>query len=789
MLNSLYYDNYYSNTCFIQNIFFLFLLFFYLSFIIEQNINKIKFLHLILFIFLFFLIYLHDEWTVSFYLNFINYLDTNWSWSSFKGLMFFNEIPDYHLNTYIEFLFLCFTFILSLIMFGFCNNILMKSNKDFEFSWLIYIFLICSFLLFMSYSFIEIFILLECLGLSSYILISIERTKKLSATAGIQYLILSSIPSCLFILGNIYIYQNYGTFFQENIEVFLESSIQYPINIDFYNNVIVNIDKNLNQVLNWLGSFKVGALKRVLYVDTHMEFRLKYCSENRIRMWYKRDVIMPYYDMFNVMGYKNLAIKSFIEDDKYILRPIVNSIERQKPDDIDMIFFSPYINTNASRYPWDSPKFLNLWYENGVWDTFLYISKRNFTRFSNMSHNIYIKSYDLMHIPNPLGWGYFMAPKPRISQEPSLMEHYDHNTNKYVYTYSMYSCLDTLKMYKEPFLKSYPCLDMKYHFIPKASYLLLTGIKRFEINNEILFCLNKDVHLFNDIKYKNFFFNKYVFLSINLALLLIIINLSFKITAAPFHIWAPVIYNNGSLASVLFLNIFSKFILILFFLTILTSTFYSLKTDWSFILFIMSFLSILFGMLNAFNEKLIKKFFVYSSMTDVGFIILGISFYNIQIHKYILNYLFIYNFSSLIIWFILLYLNKYTKYLTNIRMILAGDLILNIIFSLNIFSLAGIPPFGGFFIKLDLLIFLISSSKFFISFIILLFTVVNFFYYLRFIKMIYFDNILTNKTYNKIDEFKFFIFALLINIVCGFEIYMQNSFVFIIENILQSCFS
>lgn len=121
-------------------------------------------------------------------------------------------------------------------------------------------------------------------------------------------------------------------------------------------------------------------------------------------------------------------------------------------------------------------------------------------------------------------------------------------------------------------------------------------------------------------------------------------------------------------------------------------------------------------------------------------------------------------------------------------MILAGDIILNIIFSFNIFSLAGIPPFGGFFIKLDLLVFLIASSKFFISFIILLFTVINFFYYLRFIKMIYFDDTLDNKIYNKIDEYKFFIFALFINIICAFEIYMQNSFIFIIENIIQTNF-
>jgi formate hydrogenlyase subunit 3/multisubunit Na+/H+ antiporter MnhD subunit len=65
---------------------------------------------------------------------------------------------------------------------------------------------------------------LECIGFCSYILIGFERLKKLSAICGIQYLIISSIPSSLFILSNIYIYQNYGTFIKINIELLLESS-------------------------------------------------------------------------------------------------------------------------------------------------------------------------------------------------------------------------------------------------------------------------------------------------------------------------------------------------------------------------------------------------------------------------------------------------------------------------------------------------------------------------------------------------------------------------------------
>ena len=788
MLNSLYYDNFYSDFSFLENIFFIFLILFYLSFIIEQNLNKIKLLHLILFLFLFFLVYLHDEWTVAFDIHFAWSLDWDWEWYVF-GYDYY-ELPELHLDSYMEFMFLCFTFILSIIMFGFCNNILMKSNKDFEFSWLIYLFLMASLFLFISYSFVEVFIALECLGLCSYILISIERTKKLSATAGIQYLILSSIPSCLFILGNIYIYQNYGTFLRDNIEILLESSTKNFFNINFYDNVNLSLNKSLNQILTWLDSWRLGALQRYKYVDVHMEFRLKNCYDNRIRIWYKRAKVMPYYDMFDSVAHRNFAWKSFIRDHNNILKTHLAWIDRELPTRKISFESHPWALKDRWKYRWDLPKLFSEWYYSGLWNDYMavWIDSNTSSEKSIEYIPLYFYRYGLTHHTNWFNLYSFMAPQ-KLHQIPCMMRYYDYYSHyRYTFKYFIESISDTRYAHEAPFITDFPWLETRGYKSPEVCYLLVATHKRIGINHEILFSLNNDIPYLNKLIYKNFFINKYVFLSMNLALLLIIINLSFKITAAPFHIWAPIIYNNGSLASVLFLNIFSKFVLIIFFLTIFTSTFYSLKADWSAILFILSFLSILFGMLNAFNEKLIKKFFVFSSMTDVGFILLGISFYNIQMHKYIVNYLFVYNFSSLIIWFILLYLKKYTKYLTNIRMILAGDIILNIIFSFNIFSLAGIPPFGGFFIKLDLLVFLIASSKFFISFIILLFTVINFFYYLRFIKMIYFDDTLDNKIYNKIDEYKFFIFALFINIICAFEIYMQNSFIFIIENIIQTNF-
>lgn len=315
----------------------------------------------------------------------------------------------------------------------------------------------------------------------------------------------------------------------------------------------------------------------------------------------------------------------------------------------------------------------------------------------------------------------------------------------------------------------------------------IINIDCIDITNYYFSILNYLNYYLNNLNLnQNSILNEYFFLSINIALLLIIINISFKITAAPFHIWAPIIYNNGSIASVTFLAIFSKLVLFLFLINILSTTFYYLKPYWSYILFFMSLLSICFGMLGAFNEKLIKKFFIFSSMTDVGFMLLGFSFYTVNIYKFVINYLFVYNLSSIIIWMLLLYLKTKTKFLTNLQSILVNSAILNLIFSLNIFSLAGIPPFGGFFVKFDILINLILSSNYIIGFFLLLITVINFFYYLRLIKIIYFENNNFKVIYNIIDTLKLLLIIFIIYLVCGFELFMQHSFLFIIDKIFLS---
>ena len=92
-------------------------------------------------------------------------------------------------------------------------------------------------------------------------------------------------------------------------------------------------------------------------------------------------------------------------------------------------------------------------------------------------------------------------------------------------------------------------------------------------------------------------------------------------------------------------------------------------------------------------------------------------------------------------------------HITHFAGLRTSDPLLAIIFALIIFSMSGIPPLGGFFVKLDILIALLDSSRFYVNYILLIFTVASFFYYLRIIKIIFFDSEkVTIKSSNSSEE-------------------------------------
>ena len=227
------------------------------------------------------------------------------------------------------------------------------------------------------------------------------------------------------------------------------------------------------------------------------------------------------------------------------------------------------------------------------------------------------------------------------------------------------------------------------------------------------------------------------------ALLFIIFNLLFKLTAAPFHFWAPSVYKYAPIASVTYLSIISKAMVIFLLVKILLTIFYSFTILVTPILFICAILTILVGLIGAFAERFTKAFFVYSSMGHVGFMLIGLGLFTTSGLSATFHYLAVYIVSSFIMWFVLLHAGRNSIFLISFKELKKSDPIIALIFALLIFSMSGIPPLGGFFIKLDILAALLESSRFGINMLLFIFTVASFFYYLRINKIIFFDEIKT----------------------------------------------
>lgn len=839
----------------IFNVSFLFLVLFVLSFLIEENIKKIQLLHFILF-----LLFLTNLFSSDFHFETLNFMETvSFKLNSVFEMNTINWSYYYDIDLYTYFSFFFSIIFLSFLFLGYCDQFLLKENKDFEFSWLISLFFLTAIFMLVSVNLIEIFICLECMSFCSYILVSLERSNKLSAMSGIRYLIISSIPSSLLILGIIYIYENYATFSRNNLELFLQfyndsSNIQDILLIekDFLINnssFIEHASKTLNELTL---SFKDSIL---LTENTNMH-------DKNIRIF---DIITEITDSI----WKLLLVFKDYETNQTLNLPTSLNIFEDK-----IILYFETILKPAGNDLLDAIEYFQKFDNKQMFENFTYEEYISNLKSLEVLGEVIIPTFDINEKPkvNSVDYG-FQLLEANLDLDPKLKEFTQHlltiekfinqsvefwNDKELLILLESRLRFDYMSLLSEQlnflssnyafagifsngifpnFLITNRCnrLDLLGELSSLYYSFKVLNIEFFNNNIELLNSSNLDKHFIDnsywwsdfvnpayveafkensitevlklvDLKkitwnfnnFDNFFENldqllnieilnnKYFFISINIAILLIIINLSFKLTAAPFHVWAPSVYNNAATASVSFLAIFSKIILFLFAIKIFSTTFYDLKLYWSYLFFFISISSIVMGMIGAFGEKFLKKFFVYSSMSDVGFILLGLSFYSFEISKNLINYIFVYNLSSIIIWFMLLYFRRQTKFLVNLQYILAGDIILTLIFALNIFSLAGIPPFGGFFIKLDILNYLILSSNFGVGFFVLLLTVFNFFYYLRLIKIIYFEKNNFNLINNNIEPYKLFIFAFIINIICGYELFMQNSYIYILQYITKS---
>ena len=238
--------------------------------------------------------------------------------------------------------------------------------------------------------------------------------------------------------------------------------------------------------------------------------------------------------------------------------------------------------------------------------------------------------------------------------------------------------------------------------------------------------------------------NTSFFLGISYAFIFIITGLLFKIGAAPFHFWLPDVYEGAPNNVTSFFAIVPK----IAFIGILIRFYFDIFSDISFFFeiffYIISILSMFIGALASLQQKKIKRLLAYSSISHIGFILIGFSSNLHNNIPFILLYIIIYIIMSINLWtsYISLNINKKPiKYLTDLSNIFSINKLLGIIFVLNIFSLAGIPPLAGFFSKLFIFFSAIKSNYFSLVFFALIISIISSFYYLKVIKIIYFEKI------------------------------------------------
>lgn len=283
---------------------------------------------------------------------------------------------------------------------------------------------------------------------------------------------------------------------------------------------------------------------------------------------------------------------------------------------------------------------------------------------------------------------------------------------------------------------------------------------------------------------------RYLLIGTIISSFFLVIGLSFKIYAAPFHFWIVDIYQGAPtfitafFATVPSLSLF--YLLIRF--VVLFSTFHS---SWYFTLLFFSISSMLFGTLGALYQKLIKKLIAYSAVGHVGyFLTLTLIFLKEGVFpvSFLFLYFIIYSLTGLGIFSIFLSLEKAEKsqsffveqmyFLSNLY---KRNWLLALCMSVLLFSIAGIPPLPGFLTKLFLFTSVLHKSyRIFLFIYVMIIAVMSCFYYVRVVKLIYFSS-------NK-DWFFFTPLSYLSTIILMVIMLLLTSFFFLPEYLQTYCY-
>jgi NADH-quinone oxidoreductase subunit N len=227
-----------------------------------------------------------------------------------------------------------------------------------------------------------------------------------------------------------------------------------------------------------------------------------------------------------------------------------------------------------------------------------------------------------------------------------------------------------------------------------------------------------------------------------LAFILLLSGFAFKISIVPFHLWTADVYEGSPIPVTAYLSVISKGAVVFVFIQVLYTVFKPLAGEWYRVLALLAVLTLFTGNLFALRQDKLKRLLAFSSITQMGFILVGITGSSRAGTASVIYFILIYIFSNLGAFGVvsLIYALTGKDRIEDYKGLYATNPLLSWVMAISLFSLAGIPPAAGFFGKFFLLMAGAAKGNYWLIGLAALNMVISLYYYLRVIKAIFMDS-------------------------------------------------
>jgi NADH-quinone oxidoreductase subunit N len=227
------------------------------------------------------------------------------------------------------------------------------------------------------------------------------------------------------------------------------------------------------------------------------------------------------------------------------------------------------------------------------------------------------------------------------------------------------------------------------------------------------------------------------------GLVFIIAGLAFKVSAVPFHMWTPDVYEGAPTPVTAFFAAAPKVAAMALFVRVMVSPFGAMVKDWQQILVFVSIASMVLGAFAAIGQNNIKRLLAYSSIGHMGFALVGLASGSQEGVRGVIVYMMIYMISTIGVFACVIAMRRkgqYVEGISDLSGLARNHKGLAFILAMLMFSLAGIPPLAGFFGKYFVFLAAVKAGLYPLAIIGVVASVVGAYYYLRIVKIMYFDD-------------------------------------------------